>query len=112
MDNWKVIFSNGTEVSEKTAEYWDNVPDNGIKTAYFSLLNGGKLIFDKFDKICIAKIGAVFIDGNSVHTGYRITQIVGDAVTDYIIKSSSLEKKFSKSSEITIPDNCFRRGVR
>lgn len=111
MDNWKLIFADGTELTEKEAGFWDNVPNKEIKQASFVLLNGSKLIFDKFNSICIAKTGMSMINGISAHTGYRITVVEGDTYKDFIITSDATKRNTGIVSELTISKECFRRGI-
>lgn len=111
MDNWKLEFNDGMELTEQHAQFWDNVPDKEIKQATFTLLNGSKLIFEKFKSICIAKLGVVMFSGENTHTGYRITEIKDDNYNDFIITKDGVKKDTGHVSNLTIPEKCFRRGV-
>ncbi len=111
MDNWKLLFTDGTELTEAQAGFWDNVPDKGIKQATFILLNGSKLVFEKFNSICIAKLGIAVVSGENMHTGYRITEIKGEHVSDFIISAQGFNRSVVKKDQLTIPESCFRRGA-
>jgi hypothetical protein len=113
MNSWKLLLDDGTELSEQEAQYWDNVPmDKKIKQATFILLNGSKLVFDKFDSLCIAKLGVSTANGDTVHTGYRITVIKTEEYDDFMITSSGVNKSNGKVSELTISEKCFRQGIK
>jgi hypothetical protein len=113
MNNWNLLFNDGTELTEEQAQYWDNVPmDKKIKQATFILLNGSKLVFDKFDSLCIAKLGVSTANGENSHTGYRIVEIKGENYTDFIITAQGMNRSIGKVSELTISEKCFRQGIK
>jgi hypothetical protein len=112
MDNWKLLFKDGTELTEEQAGYWDNVPDKEIKHASFALLNGSKLIFEKFTSICIAKLGVFSMSGENSHLGYRIIETKDDEYVDFEITPQGVTRTIGKVSQLTVPERCFRSGMK
>lgn len=110
MNNWELLFENGKTLTEQDAQYWDNVPDEVIKRATFVLLNGSKIVFEKFDSICIAKLGMSAVGGESGQIGYRITEVKNNLYNDFMITNAGVKRETNDVSLLTIPAECFRLG--
>lgn len=114
---WTIEFEDNTILHEQDALYWDNVPsDKKIIQVAFTITDTlyPYLLFKDFDKICIAKLGSVLINGdNIVNMGYAVTEIRSDLdiFATTIIKGENIFTNYKKLLELTIPDHCFRKGM-
>lgn len=114
MSCWKLILNDGKEITEKDVEFWDNVPkDVTIRSVIVSPLTPPHVIFENFDEISIARLGAMYMDGQSLHTGYVVSILRSDLdmCQRVTFRGNNISTEIEKISDIKIPRECFRKGV-
>mgnify|MGYP001584862926 CR=1 FL=1 len=119
---WELIFSDGTELQETYVRYWDDIPlDKEINAVIFYLNDaqekiwGSKVLyFSDFDKVCIAKSAISSFGGTNTDTGYVLTIIrKGSKIYDsYQFKPNSISFESYTIDKLTVPERCFREGMR
>ncbi len=110
---WKLILEDGSEVTEKDVTLWDNVSqDVVVRAAIFDPERPPHSTFDKFDKICIAKLGALTMGGDSIDAGYVVNLIKGNIYLKVTFRGSTIHTDAYDVSEVNIPEEYFRQGVK